>query len=135
MKKTAVDAAANDYWKNYFKEYGEMWVRDIPRRIKTAVRRELKASKVEGRIVPIAKDISSANVLSLEAAFVGKLDDKDSRALITAEFSPAGGEAVHLGVLPPGFVQMNQHFDASLGVGMGCRILFHVESPVKRQEG
>ena len=90
MEKIAVDTTAKDYWTKFFKEYGQMWVRDIPRRIKQAVRREMKANVVEGRIVPLAKDISKDNTLSIEAAFVGTIDDKEAKVLITASFNAEG---------------------------------------------
>lgn len=90
MDKVAVDAKAKEYWSAYFKEFGEMWVRDIPRRIKQAIRRDVKASKIEGTLKPIAKDVSTDKTLSIEAAFIGTIDDKDARALITATFDPNG---------------------------------------------
>ena len=90
MEKTAVDSTAKSYWGRYFKEYGDMWVRDIPRRIKQAVRRELKAEMLEGDIFPLAKDIGKDKTLSIEAAFVGKIDDKDAKVMITATFNGEG---------------------------------------------
>ena len=90
MEKTAVDNAAKDYWATYFKEYGQMWVRDVPRRIKSAVRRREKAASIVGRIAPMAADVADDGTLSIEAAFVGKLDDQDARVLITAQFDAKG---------------------------------------------
>jgi hypothetical protein len=92
MDKTAVDSAANKYWSTYFKEYGKMWVRNIPKRIKTAMlqTKELNVKTAEGSIAPVAHDISEDGILSLEAAFSGKLDDQDARVLILAEFSEDG---------------------------------------------
>jgi hypothetical protein len=90
MEKTAVDKTAKDFWISYLKDYGQMWVRDLPRRIKQAVKRELKASTIEGEVVPLAKDISKDNTLSVEAAFIGKVDDKDAKVLITASFNGEG---------------------------------------------
>lgn len=89
MNKVALDTAAKDYWSEYFKEYGQMWVRDIPRRIKQAVRRDQKVASVDGSVVPIAKHINDGNI-SVEAAFVGKLDDVESKVLVTATFNPLG---------------------------------------------
>ena len=90
MQKTAIDQAAKDYWGTYFKEYGKQWVRDIPRRIKTAMRKRLQASTIEGDIAPIAADVSKNNTLSVEAAFVGKVDEQDARILVTASFDNTG---------------------------------------------
>lgn len=92
MDKTAADKATKEYWGNYFKEYGKMWVRDIPRRIKTAMVRtkDLGVKTAEGQIAPLAHDISDDGVMSIEAAFTGKLDDKYGKVLILAEFNDEG---------------------------------------------
>ncbi len=90
MHKKAVDAKSKEYWDSYFKEYGKSWTRDIPRRMKQAVRREVEASKIEGLFKPLAKHVNDDNSLSLEAAFIGKLDDQDAKVLITAEFNSNG---------------------------------------------
>jgi len=92
MDKTAVDNAAKNYWSTYFKEYGKMWIRDIPKRIKTAMvqTKELGIKIADGNVVPIAHDVSDSGVLSIEAAFSGKLDDQDGRVLIIAEFTEDG---------------------------------------------
>jgi bacterioferritin len=90
MDKQAVDSTAKDYWTKYFKEYGQMWTRNIPRRIKQAVRRDLQASAIDGDVIPLAKDISDDQILSIEAAFVGKIDEQDARVLVTAAFNQEG---------------------------------------------
>lgn len=90
MDKVAVDAAAKNYWSTYLKEFGEMWVRDIPRRIKQAIRREFKANEIEGSVAPLAREISEDKTLSVEAAFVGKIDDRAAKVLVTATFNPEG---------------------------------------------
>ena len=90
MEKTALDQTARDYWSSYMKEYGQMWVRDIPRRIKQAVRQEIKATILDGEFMPIAHDVSNDNTLSLEAAFVGKVDGVQSKILVTASFNAEG---------------------------------------------
>jgi len=90
MEKTAVDQVAKNFWISYFKDYGQIWVKDVPRRIKQAIRRELKANTIEGKIAPLAKDIGKDNTLSIEAAFIGKLDDQDAKVLVTATFSGEG---------------------------------------------
>jgi len=92
MDKVAVDKATNEYWNNYFHEYGQMWTRDIPRRIKTAMTKtkDLGVKIAEGTIVPIAKDVADDGTLSIEAAFDGKLDDKEAKVLVVAEFNEIG---------------------------------------------
>jgi len=90
MQKEAVDQAAKEYWSVYFKDYGKQWVRDIPRRIKQAMKQEFTASMINGNIAPIAADISENETLSLEAAFVGKIDDQNAKVLITASFNEDG---------------------------------------------
>jgi hypothetical protein len=37
LTKTAVDAAAEEYWQAYFGDYGKQWVRKIPRRVAQAM--------------------------------------------------------------------------------------------------
>jgi len=92
MDKVAVDKATQDYWNNYFNEYGQMWTRNIPRRIKVAMTKskDLDIKTAEGNVAPIAHSIEDDGHLSIEAAFVGKLDDKESRVLVTAEFNESG---------------------------------------------
>lgn len=93
MDKVAVDQATKEYWNNYFHEYGQMWTRDIPRRIKTAMTKtkDLGGVKIaEGNVVPVAHEVSPDGILSLEAAFTGKLDNQDAKVLITAEFTESG---------------------------------------------
>ncbi len=86
VQKTAADQAAENYWSDYFKEYGQMWVRDIPRRVKSAMRRKLKASALDGHISILAHEIADDQSLSIEASFVGKIDDQNAKALATIVF-------------------------------------------------
>lgn len=90
MNKTALDQTAKKYWSEYFKEYGQMWVRDIPRRIKLATVRQLHASKIDGEFVPIAANVGENSILSIEASFVGDIDDTEAKILVTASFEPEG---------------------------------------------
>lgn len=92
MDKVAVDKATKQYWDTYFKEYGKMWTREIPRRVKTAMIRtkDLGVKTAEGNVVPIAHNVSEDGNLFVEAAFSGKLDDQDAKVLITASFSEEG---------------------------------------------
>ncbi len=88
MQKTALDQAAKSYWGDYFKEYGQMWVRDIPRRIKQAAARQLKA-EIEGEFAPIAGNVNDGE-LSVEASFVGKIGYHNGKILVTASFDAEG---------------------------------------------
>jgi len=92
MNKTAVDKATKEYWDNYFMEYGQMWTRDIPRRIKTAMvrTRNIEAKTADGTVVPLAHNVSEDGTLSLEAAFKGDIDGAPSVVLVTAEFNEHG---------------------------------------------
>lgn len=92
MDKVAVDKATKAYWDNYFHEYGQMWTRDIPRRIKTAMTKskDLSVKTAEGILTPIAKDVAEDGTLSIEASFNGKLDQKEATVLVTAEFNELG---------------------------------------------
>jgi len=90
MEKKAVDATAKAYWSGYLGQLGEMWVREIPRRIKAALKREIQATTLEGTLKPLAHEAAKDGTLSLEAAFTGKVDNRDARILITAEFNGDG---------------------------------------------
>lgn len=90
MDKIAVDSTAASYWSKYFKDYGKMWVRDIPKRIKAAMKHEAKLDNIDGNVVPLASHTNDDKSLSIEAAFVGKVDNIDANYLITAEFKDDG---------------------------------------------
>lgn len=90
MDKVAVDQKAKEYWSSYFKDYGESWTRDIPRRIKQAMRREANVKDVVGNLVPIAANVAESGLLSVEAGFKGKIDDQDAQILVTASFDSDG---------------------------------------------
>lgn len=91
MDKTAVDKASADYWTTYFKDYGRAWVRTIPRRIKTAMvnTKDLAIKTAEGGVKPLAYN-ATADGLSIEAAFSGKVDGKDASFLVMTEFDKDG---------------------------------------------
>jgi len=90
MEKIAVDQKAKSYWSEYFKDYGQIWVRDIPRRIKQATIRKLKAETATGEFAPMAANVLDNGGLSVEAAFIGKLDNKSAKIMVTASFSEDG---------------------------------------------
>lgn len=71
LNKVSVDSAAKDYWTEYYKEYGKAWVRDIKKRVKTAMAqtRKVASSEVEpGKITPIAATLSEG-VATVEGVF------------------------------------------------------------------
>ena len=90
MQKVALDQKAKKYWAEYFKDYGQMWVRDIPRRIKQATRRNQKAETIDGEFAPIAANENPDGGLSVEAAFIGKIDGKAAKIMVTASFNSDG---------------------------------------------
>lgn len=53
FQRTAVDQTAEDYWKAYFGEYGDQWVREIKRRVKADV---VRASLVKQGVDETAAD-------------------------------------------------------------------------------
>lgn len=62
LSKVAVDAAAKKYWESFYKEYGRAWVRDIPRRVKTAMAETRRIASV---------DVESGQVFPTAATLVG----------------------------------------------------------------
>jgi hypothetical protein len=69
LTKTAVDSAAEKYWKEYFAEsgYGAEWVRKIPKRIKAALessstRTASLIEQSEPQIAPLSYVISDNKV-------------------------------------------------------------------------
>ena len=90
MHKEAVDSKTKEYWSAYFKEYGQMWVRDIPRRIKAEMTTKLAAKEIEGRVAPLANCTTKDGMLSIEAAFVGKIDGQDAKGTAVAQFAQNG---------------------------------------------
>lgn len=102
--KTAVDSKAQDYWTEYFGEYGKQFVREIPRTIKAALLPEFsrQAAKAKQRfdvtsstVVPLGYRVSDKGALSLDGVIkVAFQADKGKRRtaarLFVAEFSPGG---------------------------------------------
>lgn len=71
LSKVAVDEAAKKYWEEFYKEYGKSWVREIPRKIKTAMAegKRVAAADIEpGRVFPIARAVTPKGVV-LEGLF------------------------------------------------------------------
>ena len=90
MEKTAVDAKTKSYWESYFHEYGSVWVRDIPKRIKSAAIEKLGVKEIVGKFSPMANSVGEDESLSIEAAFVGQIDGKDAKGIASAQFDKAG---------------------------------------------
>ena len=90
MNKVAVDAKAKSYWTSYFKSYGELWVRDIHKRVHQAALEKTGAKEIEGAFSPLANSVDNKGLLSIEAAFVGKIDGKDAKGIATATFTADG---------------------------------------------
>lgn len=102
-KKTAVDEAAKRYWQDYFSSYGEMWVREIPRRIKAAlVTKKLAAvsgeDDLDADIAPFGYTARSDGGVDLEGAL--RVADSPPR-LFKASFD-ADGTVLELNVYKAG---------------------------------
>lgn len=66
LSKWAVDEKAKKYWESFYKEYGKSWVRDIPRKVKTAMVEGHKVASAGeanmGIVVPVAKAITATHM-------------------------------------------------------------------------
>ena len=87
--RRAVDQTAKDYWTSYYGKYGEMWVREIPRKIKRALLSrddfQRAASKVD--VVPL-QDLKSNKTGGLELH--GVMRTAAGHTIFKAEFSKSG---------------------------------------------
>jgi hypothetical protein len=88
--KTAVDQAAKDYWISFYKEYGQTWVKDVPRKIKAALiankRVAAKSDDVQpGQIELLAFAEIKTGGVRLEGVFKA-----DKKLAFTVDFSKAG---------------------------------------------
>ncbi len=90
MRKEAVDQASKTYWSEYFRDYGKMWVRDIPRRVKAGIKKLSNSMSVEGTVAPLASHVGANGVVSVEAAFIGEIDGKQAKVLVTADLNDKG---------------------------------------------
>ena len=48
------------------------------------------AKDIEGSVSPMANSVSEDGLLSVEAAFVGKIDGQDAKGIVTAQFAQDG---------------------------------------------
>lgn len=79
MKKIAVDQAAVEYYTTYFKDYGKLWVREIPRkvhaRLAAIVRKSASSTPTElsliGRSLPLYGKRTTEGGLIIEGVFKG----------------------------------------------------------------
>lgn len=90
--KTAVDQAAKDYWISFYKEYGETWVKDVPRKIKAALiaKKRVAAATDEvrpGQIQPLAHVAFKTGGFRLEGIYQAS-DNK--KLMFVADFNKAG---------------------------------------------
>lgn len=99
MKKQALDEAAKKYWEEYFKDYGKLWVRDIPRKITahlaTSVRRHATVKKqitVEGEALPLWGKEQADGSLFVEGAFKGQVANGKQIRLMWAALFDADGK-------------------------------------------
>ena len=75
--KVAVDQLAKDYWTKFYGEYGKLWVREIPRKIKKAAAAELSKSnktaatdlEVSGTVLPFGHAFLDNGGVAIEGIF------------------------------------------------------------------
>jgi hypothetical protein len=88
-KKKAIDQIAKDYWTEYFKEYGKMWVRDIPGKVKDALDASSKTAHAEQGIkydlVPVGYSVTASRL-----ALDGIVRRSGASQLFCAEFNHDG---------------------------------------------
>lgn len=100
--KEAVDNTASDYWSDYFGDYGELWVRDIPRRIKAKLEQGHRSAAKAGTPPPTLGDASisplgyeiTADRVILEGVYNGQIKagrrTANTTQLFRAEFNHQG---------------------------------------------
>jgi hypothetical protein len=91
MNKTALDDAAKAYWKDYFKDYGASWVRDIPRKIKASLMANKRiaaktAEATDDQVRPLAKHVAEDGSVTLEGVYKAS----NGTLLFVADFTPDG---------------------------------------------
>lgn len=86
-KKQAVDQIAKDYWTEYFKEYGKMWVRDIPGKVKDALDTGTKSAQATSpvSVAPVGYSVTASR-LTLD----GIIRLGEASRLFRAEFDHKG---------------------------------------------
>lgn len=94
--KTALDQQAKSYWEEYFGDYGKLWVRDIPRNVKSAMLDDRKKTAgpetqiTESEVVPVGYAVKADRVV-LEGVHRGTFSDGHREAkLFSIEFDHEG---------------------------------------------
>lgn len=87
FSRSAVDKAAEEYWTKYYADtgYGELWVRKIPKKIRTAMRLETGLDMRSIDIVPLATQASPKGIWLEGMAAAGQ-----KRVAFVAEFDHDG---------------------------------------------
>lgn len=96
-KKRAVDSSAEQYWTEYFGDYGKAWVRKMPRRVAHAVARRIastdpKAPAFKAAVIaPLGHAKLEDGGLLFEGIFRGMTPDAGQQhRTFAAEFAPDG---------------------------------------------
>lgn len=101
ITRTAVDKKTQDYWSEYFGDYGKLFVRDIPRTIKNAALKEFRRSAARGdrtlhksEVVPLGYRVTASGGLSLDGVLRVDYSSGNKRRtasrLFNAQFSASG---------------------------------------------
>lgn len=93
QNKTAVDAKAEQYYIDYFGEYGKLFVRKIPRTIKAAVNPKLRRTAAGKRdevrvtdVVPLGYIVTASEDLHLDGVLkVANARDRLFHARFTSD--------------------------------------------------
>jgi hypothetical protein len=91
FNKTAIDANAETYWIEYFKDtgYGELWVRDIPKRVKAALGN--KAGQKTAAAITASYVSPLATVITTDSVHLeGMVVSASYNRAFSAEFSHEG---------------------------------------------
>jgi len=109
MRKSAVDKVTEDYWANYFEEYGRQWTRKIPRRVAKVLAHRLKKRQagathapgaaratratriVRASIAPLGHATLQGGGMQFEGAFIGQTQSGQTQTLMfCAQFGKEG---------------------------------------------
>lgn len=69
MDKRAVDQVTEDYYTEYFGEYGKAWVRKIPRKVASRIAADTKTSAEDAVIAPLGFTATAGGGLVFEGLF------------------------------------------------------------------
>ena len=86
MRRYAVDKSAEDYWSEYFGEYGQAWVRNIPRRVSAALQaKDTRLASAD--IQPLGVALRADGGLTLEGFAAARRKSASSGARHVTAFS------------------------------------------------